>query len=240
MRLNWPMMLSVTAGVDVVGADQAEGFAEPGDGFSVPRAAHDGVGDAFHAGWALAEADRFAGALQRFGAGVDRLAHDLDRPCGFDPVHDLDGVAVGFLDADALAAAGFVEVFDPGRAGQFCQCAEIVFGVGEPGEAEERRFAAFGDVDVVDRVGAAHVERVGRAGDADQAEGGEEFFLLVEVRRAKPAVGEVPYLDDSHGNSSRCAARAAFLLVLAAIVRQGAVVAGSVMEAGLGNKAGGR
>src|SRR6202012_5980556 len=100
----------------------------------------------------------------RFGAGVDGLALHLDGPGGLDAVYDLDGVAVGFLDADALAAAGFVDVLDAGGAGVFAEGVEVVFRFSEPGEAEEGGVAAFGDVDVVHRVGAAHVERVGRPG----------------------------------------------------------------------------
>ena len=60
------------------------------------------------------------------------------------------------------------------------------------------RLAEFGDVEVVRRVGAAHVERVLRAVGAHHAESGQEFFLLVEIGRAQPPIGEIDGFDNGH------------------------------------------
>ena len=175
----------LVAGVDVVRADQAERLAEPADGLLVLRRAEHGVADPLHARRAGGEADDLAGAVQRLDTGVDRLAHDLDRLRGLDAVHDLDRVAVRFGQADALAAAGFVDVLDPRRAGELRDRLEVVLAADRPGEADESGIALLGDVDVVRRIGAAHIQRRRCSRRAHHAERGQEFFL----QRRGPATG---------------------------------------------------
>ena len=58
--------------------------------------------------------------------------------------------------------------------------------------------AEFGDMEVVRRIGAAHVERVLRAVGAHHAERGQEFLLLVEIGRAQPPISEIDGFDDGH------------------------------------------
>ncbi len=60
------------------------------------------------------------------------------------------------------------------------------------------RLAQFGDVEVVRRVGAAHVECVLGAVGSDHAEISQEFFLLVEIGRAQPPISEIEGLDHRH------------------------------------------
>ncbi len=60
------------------------------------------------------------------------------------------------------------------------------------------RLAQFGDVQVMRRIGAAHVERIPGALGAHHAEIGQEFFLFVEIGRAQPPVGEIVGFDDRH------------------------------------------
>ena len=58
--------------------------------------------------------------------------------------------------------------------------------------------AELGDMEVVRRIGAAHVERVLCAVGAHHAERGQEFLLLVEIGRAQPPIGEIDGFDHGH------------------------------------------
>ena len=78
-----------------------------------------------------------------------------------------------------------------GRAGRLGQALEVVLARRVIGEADEFRLALLGDVDVVGRIGAAHVERGGGALGAHHAEVREEFLRDVEIGRPQPAVGDV-------------------------------------------------
>src|SRR4029434_771076 len=57
------------------------------------------------------------------------------------------------------------------------------------------------DVDVVRRIGAAHVERGRRARGPDQAEVSEELLHRVQVRRVQARPGQLSYLDGRHRSS---------------------------------------
>ena len=70
------------------------------------------------------------------------------------------------------------------------------------GDADIFGLAQFGHMDVVRRIGAAHVERVLGAVGAHHAERGEEFFLFVEIGRTQPPVSEIGDFDDGHDNLS--------------------------------------
>ncbi|MEJ0070500.1 MAG: hypothetical protein WDO24_19285 [Pseudomonadota bacterium] len=63
-------------------------------------------------------------------------------------------------------------------------------------DRQNLRRALFGDVNMVRRIRAAHVELVGRPVGSDEAEIGQEFFRLIEVGRAQPHPGEIADLDD--------------------------------------------
>src|SRR5512147_315006 len=54
-------------------------------------------------------------------------------------------------------------------------------------------------MDVVLRIGPAHIERVFGAFRADHAEIGEKLFGLVEARRLQSPIGDIGYLDVGHG-----------------------------------------
>src|SRR4051794_15688205 len=94
------------AGVHVVRTDQTKSLAEPANGLLVLRGAEHGVANSFDAGRTRGDAHDLARPVQRLDAGVDSLTHDLDRLHRLDAVHDLDGISVGLLQANALAAAG--------------------------------------------------------------------------------------------------------------------------------------
>ena len=71
----------------------------------------------------------------------------------------------------------------------------------EEREPDELRRPEVRDVNVVRRVGAAHVERVVRALVRTRPKAREELLGLVEARRLEPAVREVGHLDDRHRDS---------------------------------------
>jgi len=98
------------------------------------------------------------GPLERNGS---ELRHAVD---------DLDLVAVGVLQAHALAAARLVDVLDLRRALHARHAVQVFHARGVDGDADVARLAQLGHVDVVRAVGAAHVERVLRALGAHQAE----------------------------------------------------------------------
>src|SRR5215204_2537270 len=66
------------------------------------------------------------------------------------------------------------------------------------GKADEFRLAFLGDLDVVERIGAAHVECGRRAVGAHHAEAGEEFLHEIEIRRPQPPIGNVGRFDPGH------------------------------------------
>src|SRR2546430_15080013 len=55
----------------------------------------------------------------------------------------------------------------------------------------DARLAEFGDVDVVRRIGAAHIEGVLGAIGADHPAIGQEFLLLVEIGRTQPPISQI-------------------------------------------------
>src|SRR5436190_1613234 len=70
------------------------------------------------------------------------------------------------------------------------------------GDADIFRLAQFRHMEMVRFVGAAHVEGVLGAVGAHHAEGGQKLFLLVEIGRAQPAIGELGGFDDGHNKTS--------------------------------------
>jgi hypothetical protein len=76
---------------------------------------------------------------------------------------------------------------------------EVVLVGGVVGEADELRAALVRDMQVMMVVGAPHVEYIWCALRADQAEMGEKFLHLVEVRCLHARKGEIGDLDCRHG-----------------------------------------
>src|ERR1700746_2991887 len=66
------------------------------------------------------------------------------------------------------------------------------------GDPDIAWLAEFGDMDMVRRICAAHVEGVLGAVGADHAEIRQELFLLVEIGRAYPPVSEIEGFDHRH------------------------------------------
>src|ERR1700733_5743039 len=130
------------------------------------------MADPLHGRRPRGEANDLARAVQWLDTGVDRLTRDLDWLHWRDPVHDLDGIAVGFGQADPLAAAGLVDALDTRRAGELCDRLEVVLAADRPREADQSGIALLGDVDVVRRIGAAHIQRRRGACRAHHAERG--------------------------------------------------------------------
>src|SRR6202035_3444673 len=115
----------------------------------------------------------------------------------------LDLVAVRLGQAHPLAAAGLVDVLDAGGAGRLGELLQIVLVVDVIGDADEFRIALLGDVQVVRRIGAAHIERVGGTLRPVHAETGEELLRRVEIGRLEPSVGDIGHFSPSHMRSPR-------------------------------------
>ena len=136
----------------------------------------------------LRQPHQFAGALQRLLAGVERRPLQGDRRRVCDTVHHLDLVAVRLGQPHALAAAGLVEMSRCRVAPAAARDAlEVVLALGVIGETDNFGIALLGDVEVVRRIGAAHVERGRRAFGAHHAEAGQEFLHAVEIRATAAA-----------------------------------------------------
>ena len=107
-------------------------------------------------------------------------------------------IAVRVGEAHALAAARLVDVLDRRGAFDARELFQVVRAAGVKGDADEFRLAELGDVKVVRRIGAAHVQRVFCAVGAHHAERGQEFLLLVEIGRAQPPISEIDGFDNGH------------------------------------------
>ena len=155
--------------------------------------------------WAgpLGQPHQLAGARGRRLARVELLSLHRDRRQLLDAAHDLDLVAVRLGQPHPLAAAGLVDVFDARGAGRLGERLQVVLVVDVIGEADEFRIALLGDVEMVGRIGAAHVERVGGALRPVHAETGEEFLRHVEIGRPEPPVGDIGHFSPSHMCSPR-------------------------------------
>src|SRR5262249_26529562 len=113
-----------------------------------------------------------------------------------------DLVAVGLAQPYSLARAGLVQGLDRRGAGRLRYPGEVLLARGEIGEADEGRIVGLvGNVNVMARPGAPHIERIGCARGTDHPEVGEELLLRIEVRSAEAAEGEVAHLDERHSGS---------------------------------------
>jgi hypothetical protein len=119
-----------------------------------------------------------------------------------DAVHHVDPAAVRIGQPHHLAAAGLVERRHR-AAGRRGERAQVGRARGVEREAEKCRLAHVGDVHVVLRVGAAHVERVRGACRAVHAEVGEERLHPVQVRGPEAREGDVGHADDRVRHGSR-------------------------------------
>ena len=146
---------------------------------------------------------QFAGARGRRIARVQPLPLHRDRRDLLDAADHLDLVAVRLGQPHALAAAGLVDVLDARGAGRLGELLQLVLVVDVIGDADEFRVALLGDVEVVRRIGAAHIERVGGALRPVHAETGEEFLRHVEIGRPEPSVSDIGYFRPSHMCSPR-------------------------------------
>ena len=86
----------------------------------------------------------------------------------------------------------------PEAPGALASLFEILLAGGEIGEADEFRVALFGDMQVMHRIGAAHVERIRRALGAHQPEAGEKFLRHIEVGRTQAPIRHILDFDPGH------------------------------------------
>ena len=131
-------------------------------------------------------------------SGIELLPLERNRRHWRNPVHHLDLIAVRLGQPHALAAAGLVDVLDSGCSGRFGDALEVILARGVIGKAHEFRLAFLGDMDVVVRIGAAHVERGRCALGAYHPEPRKKLFHDVEIGGAQPPVGHIRYFDECH------------------------------------------
>ena len=103
--------------VHVVRADEAQRVTEPLHGLLQLRRPHDPVPNALDRRRILRQPHQLAGPPQGFRARVHRIAAHRNRGQLLDAPHHLDLIAVGFLETDALAPAGLVDVLDARGSG---------------------------------------------------------------------------------------------------------------------------
>jgi hypothetical protein len=189
-------MLAV-AEVDLVGVHEAEVRMVEGLGLAEVVDQQDEVAEPLHVRRAALDVLRFAKSPP-VAADVDR-AHRRRRDGRHrgDAVHHLHNDAVRIGEPHALPAARLVDRLDGAGA---CGAGDRI-EIGGTGRvqahADEPRVTELGDVEMMLRVGAAHVERGRRARGAHEAEVGEKGFHPVEVGCAQANVGEVGDFD--HG-----------------------------------------
>ena len=192
------------AGIHLVRANQAEHFAVPLDFFfGVGRHDHR-MCSSLDLGRPWRQAHQLTSTAQFVVAGVD---HGLAHGQGCDllhATHHFHLVAMGVADAYPLAATGLVHVFNATGTRGFGKLLELVFVVDEKTQAHELGRAQVRDMDVVIRVGAAHVQRIFGALGAVHAKDGEKLFGLVQAGRLQTAKGQVGDFDIGHGSSSLC------------------------------------
>ena len=174
--------------------------AEPGDCLVEFRRHQHAVTDPLHMRGPLRQPHQLAGARQRLVARIELLAPGRDRRQRRNAVHHLDLVAVRLFQPHPLAAAGLVDIFHRRGAGRLGETREVVLARGVVGKPDDLRLALLGDVDVMGRIGAAHIERGRRALRAHQAEAREELLHHIEVGCAKPPIGNVGRFDPRHSH----------------------------------------
>ena len=127
----------------------------------------------------------------------------LERLELLDAPHHFDLVAVGLLQAHALAAAGLVDIFDSGSAGRLGDLLQVVLAGRVEGEPDKPRVALLGHVDMMRRIRAAHIERVLGPLHLDEPEVGAELLLDIQVGRAQPPVSDIGHFDQRHCDALR-------------------------------------
>ena len=200
--MNEPVMLVLLADIDLVRGAEAEHLAIKAERLLELRRVHDEMAKPLDVRRAALNAfviERVA-PLGLVLAEIDLRPVERDFRQHRHAVDDLDLEPVGVGQAHAPAAAGLVDVLDLRGAVDARQFVEVFEAAGVEGDADVFRVAQFGHVEVVRRVGAAHVERILGAVGAHHAERGEEFLLLVEIGRAQPPISEIGDFDDGHGN----------------------------------------
>src|SRR5216683_8153104 len=190
--------VALLPGIELIRAAEAEHLAVPAEGLVEILRHDDKMAEPLDVRGTALDPEELALTAVLVVAGIDRRTVDLDRIEQRHAVDDLDLVAVGIGQAHPLAAAGLVDVLDRGSALDTRHSLEVVIARGVNGDPDIPWFTQFGDVDMVRRISAAHVEGGLGPIDADHAEIGQELFLLIEIGRPQPPVSEIEGFDDGH------------------------------------------
>ena len=180
-------MLFLLAGVKLVRAAEAERLAIPAERLLEFLRHHDEMAEPLDVRRAALDPEELALAAVFVLAGIDLRPLDRDRSQHLHAVDDLDLVAVGVGQAHPLAAARLVDILDLRGALDPGHPLEVFHAGGVDRDADIARLAQFGHMEVMRRIGAAHVERVLGAVGADHAEIGQERFLACRGRASAAA-----------------------------------------------------
>ena len=167
-------------GIDLVGADEAKHLA-------VPLHLLGGIGGHDHRVGGALDLRRPALEAHQFAlthldiTGVDQVFADRQLGQLCEAAQHLHLVAVWIADTHALAATRLVDILDAGGAGRLGELLELVFVFHEPRQADELRRTEVRDMDVMVRVGAAHVQRILGAVGTHHAEGRQELLGLIKA-----------------------------------------------------------
>src|SRR6516165_5705984 len=190
--------IALLAGIELVRAAKPEHFAVPTEGLLEILRHHDKMAEPLDVRGAALDAEELALAAVFFVAGIDRGARHFDRFEHRHAVHDFDLVAVGIGQAYALAATWLVDILDLRCSLDARHFLEVPIARRVHRDADIARLTQFGDVDVVRRIAAAHIEGIFGTVRPDHAEIGQKLFLLVEIGRADPPISEIESLDHRH------------------------------------------
>ncbi len=107
-------------------------------------------------------------------------------------------ISIGVDKPHALAATRLVQRLHGRRPRQPAEGVQIRFAVGGKGQRDKLRIPELGDMHMVGRAGAAHVQRIGSPIGAHESEIGEELFRAGQVRDPHAYVGQVGDFDGGH------------------------------------------
>src|SRR5439155_16380460 len=183
--------VALLPGIEFVRAAEAEHLAVPAERLLEVFRHDDKMAEALDVRGAALDAEELALAAVLVVARIDRRTVELDRIEQRHAVDDFDLVAVGIGQPHPLAAAGLVDILDRRGPRGPRYPLEVVVARGMHGDSDIARLAELGDVDVVWRIGAAHIEGVLGPVGTDHSKIGQELFLLVEIGRPQPPISEI-------------------------------------------------
>src|SRR5438270_6138996 len=141
--------IGLLARIELVGATEAEHLAIPAERLLEILAHNDKMAEPLDVRRARLDAEQFALAAVFVLPGIDRRPLDRNRLEHLHAIDDFDLVSVGVGQANALAAAGLVDLFDRRGAVDARDLIEILHAGSVNGDADIAWLTQFGDMDVM-------------------------------------------------------------------------------------------